>query len=131
MGNTFNLIVQSLLLPGIKDTQCGFKLFKAPLAKELFAVSRQRGFAFDVEVLYLAKRKGLKISEVPINWTNVAGSKVNVITDSMKMLLQVIGIKFSALLGTYDRPAPKLPEVSIKQSTQVSPGESSEHISGN
>lgn len=107
MGNTFNTIVQSLLLPGIMDTQCGFKLFKAGVGREIFSLSRLDGYAFDVEVLYIAKIKGYKIAEVPIHWANVAGSKVNMIVDSLRMLLEVLSIKFAALTGKYNKEANK------------------------
>lgn len=101
IGNTFNLIVQSLLLPGIYDTQCGFKMFRREVAQDLFSVSRQNGYAFDVEILYIAKRRGYKISEVAIDWSNVEGSKVNVLVDSPKMLIDVLRITLGAWFGLY------------------------------
>ncbi len=103
LGNTFNLIVQSLLLPGIYDTQCGFKLFKKEMAHDIFSVTRLNRFAFDVEVLYIARLRRYKVSEVPINWTNVEGSKVNVLTDSPKMLIEVLGVTWAAWTGRYER----------------------------
>lgn len=103
LGNTFNMIVQGLLLPGIWDTQCGFKLFKKEKAHDIFSVARLDRFAFDVEILYIARLRDYKISEVPINWSNVEGSKVNVFTDSPKMLLEVIGVAISAWTGKYAR----------------------------
>lgn len=105
MGNTFNAIVQGLLLPGIRDTQCGFKLFKREVAQDIFAVATQHGFAFDVEILYVARLRGYKLSEVAINWNNVAGSKVNVFTDSVKMFFEVLSIRFGAWTGRYQRVA--------------------------
>lgn len=101
IGNTFNFIVQSLLLPGINDTQCGFKLFKRASARDIFSVSHLDGFAFDVELLYIARLRGYKVAEVAIDWTNVAGSKVNVMVDSPKMLLDVVGIAAGAAFGRY------------------------------
>lgn len=103
IGNTFNLIVQTLLLPGIYDTQCGFKLFKKSVAHDIFRVSQLNGFAFDVEILYIARLRNYKVAELAINWNNVAGSKVNVILDSMGMLLQVLGIRQRAWLGSYKK----------------------------
>jgi dolichyl-phosphate beta-glucosyltransferase len=108
IGNTFNLIVQGLVLPGIYDTQCGFKLFKRDVARDIFSVSRLNGYGFDVEILYVAKSRGYKISEIPINWTNVPGSKVNVLVDSPRMLLEVFGIAVDARLGRY-RPGRQRP----------------------
>lgn len=103
MGNTFNLIVQSLLLPGLKDTQCGFKLFTRQCAQDVFSVSRLNGFAFDVEVLYICRLRNYKVKEVPINWTNITGSKVNVFTDSTRMFLDVLKITLAGWFGRYKR----------------------------
>ena len=71
---------------GVKDTQCGFKLFRGPVAHDLFSRMRIRGFSFDVEVLMMAQRRGYRIAEVPVNWTHQPGSKVNLVTDSARML---------------------------------------------
>lgn len=101
IGNTFNLIVQKLLLPGIYDTQCGFKLFKAAVAHDVFSVSRINGYGFDVEVLHIAKLRGYKTTEIAINWHNVDGSKVNVLFDSPKMFIEVVKISLSSLFGQY------------------------------
>ena len=101
IGNTFNLIVQSLLLPGFADTQCGFKLFTRDVVQDIFAVSHLNGFAFDVEILYIARLRRYKTQEIPINWTNITGSKVNVFVDSPRMLVDVIGIAIGAWTGRY------------------------------
>lgn len=106
IGNTFNFIVQRMLLPGIYDTQCGFKLFKAEAAHNVFSVSEINGYGFDVEVLHIAKIRGYQIAEVGINWHNVEGSKVNVLVDSPKMFLEVLKISLKSLFGRYKtRPA--------------------------
>lgn len=101
IGNTFNLIVQSLLLPGLYDTQCGFKMFKRAVARDVFSVNRINGFGFDVEVLYIARKRGYKISEIAINWANVEGSKVNVLIDSPKMFIEVLKVTFASWTGMY------------------------------
>lgn len=93
MGNVFNRIVQFLLLPGIYDTQCGFKLFKKKVAHDLFSLLTIDGYAWDVELLYLARLRQYKMEEIAINWHSVSGSKVNVFVDSFKMLLEVLRIK--------------------------------------
>ena len=103
IGNTFNMIVQSLLLPGFFDTQCGFKMFKRSVVQDVFTVSRQDGFAFDVEVLYISRLRGYSIQEIPINWHNVDGSKVNVFFDSQKMFIDVLRIALGAWTGKYRR----------------------------
>lgn len=103
LGNTFNAIVQALLLPGMLDTQCGFKLFRRKAAMEAFSQARLKGYGFDVETLYIARIHGYKIEEVPINWNHVDGSKVNVVFDSACMFFEILGIAFSAVLGRYKR----------------------------
>jgi dolichyl-phosphate beta-glucosyltransferase len=105
LGNTFNLFVQSLVLPGIYDTQCGFKLFKRPVAQDIFSISKFNGYAFDVEVLYIATVRGYKIAEVPINWHNVEWSKVHVLIDAPTMLIDVIKIAIKACMGQYGKKA--------------------------
>lgn len=76
-GRFFNLLVRTLHLPGIKDTQCGFKLFSAAAAKAAFTQSTLDGFAFDVEALVLARRAGFRIREVPVTWRNDEQSRVS------------------------------------------------------
>ncbi|MCC7529513.1 MAG: glycosyltransferase family 2 protein [Candidatus Melainabacteria bacterium] len=108
IGNTFNMIVQSLLLKGIQDTQCGFKLFKRDVAVDLFQIARLNRYAFDVEILYLARKRGYEIAEVPINWTNVEGSKINLVTDPMSMLFEIGKIYSGKMCGRYGKlSAPK------------------------
>jgi len=101
IGNTFNHIVQSLLLPGIYDTQCGFKLFTKDVAQDIFSSCTIDGYAFDVEILYLATQKKYRLQEVSINWNNCAGSKVNIWVDSLKMLVEVLKISWRAKQGKY------------------------------
>lgn len=103
MGNTFNLIVQFLILPGIQDTQCGFKMFSRNVARDIFSVAQVNGFAFDVEVLYIARLRHYNWEEVPISWSNVDGSKVNVLVDSPKMLLEVFKVRLAAWMGKYHK----------------------------
>ena len=105
MGNFFNLIVQSFLLKGILDSQCGFKMFTQSAARSVFNVAREDGFAFDVELLHIARLRNYKIAEVPINWANVDGSKVNLVLDSSKMFLDVLKIKASSIMGFYKAAA--------------------------
>jgi dolichyl-phosphate beta-glucosyltransferase len=86
LGRIFNFFVNLIVLPGVRDTQCGFKLFTSNAAAQLFGHQKCDGFAFDVELLFLAKRFGLSVEEIPVNWTNIPGSKVNLVADSLKML---------------------------------------------
>jgi dolichyl-phosphate beta-glucosyltransferase len=94
MGKAFNLLVQVVLLPGIWDTQCGFKLFRADVAHEAFAELTTDGFGYDPEVLYRAKRRGVKIAEVPVVWRNSAPTKVSPIKSSLDMFRHVLRIRF-------------------------------------
>jgi Glycosyltransferases involved in cell wall biogenesis len=94
MGKAFNLIVQIALLPGIWDTQCGFKLFRADVAQPVFASLTTDGFGYDPEVLYLAKRRGVRIAEVPVVWRNSAPTKVMAIRSSLDMFKHVVRVRF-------------------------------------
>jgi dolichyl-phosphate beta-glucosyltransferase len=95
LGRVFNLAVNILAVPKIKDTQCGFKLFKKEVAKKLFYEQRFPRFSFDLEVLWKANRLGYKVVEVPVNWTHVSGSKVNVFKDGIRMLLDAFKLSIS------------------------------------
>ena len=94
MGKTFNLMVQALLLPGIWDTQCGFKLFRADVARAVFAGLTTDRFGYDPEVLHRAKKQGVGIAEVPVVWRNSAPTKVSTFRSSLEMFKDVIRIRF-------------------------------------
>jgi len=104
LGRVFNGYVNMIVLPGIADTQCGFKLFTRNAAHYLFRRQRSERFSFDVELLFLARRAGLSIAEVPVNWTNVAGSKVNLVKDSIAMGWDMAKIRMRAFFGVYNPP---------------------------
>lgn len=93
IGKAFNFLVQALLFQRIKDTQCGFKMFKKEVVKPLFSRSYLRGFGFDIEILYLAHKMGYKVKEGPVSWHHVGGSKVNLAVDSLKMFLNILQIR--------------------------------------
>ena len=93
MGKTFNKFVSTLFFKGIKDTQCGFKGFSASAAEKVFSISRIDGFSFDVEAIYLAKKLGLRVDQVPVEWYNDERSTVNPITDSIRMFLELLKIR--------------------------------------
>jgi dolichyl-phosphate beta-glucosyltransferase len=94
MGKTFNLMVQALLLPGVWDTQCGFKLFRADVAHAVFAGLTTDRFGYDPEVLYRAKKQRVKIAEVPVVWRNSAPTKVSTFRTSLEMFKDVLRIRF-------------------------------------
>lgn len=93
MGKMFNKIIKILLFKDFLDTQCGFKLFKKGPAYEIFKRQKLDGFAFDVEIIYIAKKLGYKIKEVPITWLNSPNSRVGILRDSIKMFMDVLRIK--------------------------------------
>lgn len=111
MGLVFNLVVQMIAVRGIWDTQAGFKCFKGPVAKELFAKLKVYGkakkvkgalvTAFDVELLFLAKKKSYKIKEVPIIWRHVATTRVSPIKDSIRMFRDVVKVRLNDIRGVY------------------------------
>jgi dolichyl-phosphate beta-glucosyltransferase len=93
MGKLFNKIVKILVLDDFSDTQCGFKIFSGDVARDLFREARIDRFAYDVEILALAKKKGYRISEAPIKWINSPESKVNPIRDSFQMFFDLLRIR--------------------------------------
>jgi len=101
IGKTFNKMVQLLAVWGIKDTQCGFKMFTRKAANIIFKRQRIHGWAFDVELLFIAKKHGLRIKEVPVTWINVADSRVNPIKSSFQMFCEIIKINSNNLKGCY------------------------------
>jgi dolichyl-phosphate beta-glucosyltransferase len=106
MGKVFNLIVQAVLLPGIWDTQCGFKLFRGNVARDAFAGLTTDGFGYDPEVLYLAKKKAVRIAEVPVVWRNSAPTKVMAVRSSMDMLRHVITVRAGRRAATTTGESP-------------------------
>ncbi len=104
IGRIFHGLVETLTVSGVKDTQCGFKLFRGPVAHDLFSRMRIQGFSFDVEVLMMAQRRGYRIAEVPVNWAHQPGSKVNLVTDSAVMLRDLFVIRGRCMSGQYNAP---------------------------
>ncbi|HEU5322060.1 MAG TPA: glycosyltransferase family 2 protein, partial [Methylomirabilota bacterium] len=92
-GRVFHWLVGRVGLRGIADSQCGFKAFTAAAAERLFGPLRTRGFGFDVELLLRAQQAGLRVAEVPVNWTDRAGSKVGVLRNGPGMLWQAVAAR--------------------------------------
>jgi len=101
MGQVFNRLVQGLLLPGMKDTQCGLKGFQSSIARRIFSLQRIRGFAFDVEILALTRALDHKIHQLPVHIADSSGSKVNQWLDPLKMLLDIGRVKISLITNNY------------------------------
>ena len=97
MGRLFNQIVKVLVIEDFKDTQCGFKLFTGEVARNLFHKARIDRFAYDVEILALARSHGYRVAEVPIRWKNSASSKVRPIADSLQMLADLVKIRLATV----------------------------------
>ncbi|MGH2387357.1 MAG: dolichyl-phosphate beta-glucosyltransferase [Chloroflexota bacterium] len=100
----FNLLVRIMLVPGVHDTQCGFKAFQRDVARDLFGRQYLNGFTFDVEILYLARRQGYRMLEVPIDWYFDADSRVRAGVDAVLMTLDLFRIRLRALLRRYGQP---------------------------
>ena len=107
MGKCFNLLVKLLFRLPFRDTQCGFKCFSQRAAREIFSVAQIDGFAFDVEILLVARRLGHSVREIPICWTNSPESKVRLIQGSLGMLRELAVIYRNDWKGLHDRKAMK------------------------
>jgi dolichyl-phosphate beta-glucosyltransferase len=101
MGRVFNWLVRVVAVPDIADTQCGFKAFRGDVARSLFARQRIDGWAFDVEVLFLAGRERRVIREVPITWRYDPSSRVRAVRDTISMMRELISIRWNAMRGFY------------------------------
>ena len=102
-GRIFSNLVKVMILPGFEDTQCGFKCFHAPVAIDLFTNQRLDGMSFDVEVLYIARKRGYKIVEVPVDWYFHSETRVRMFEDSFRMLTDILDLKKNWKTGKYDR----------------------------
>ncbi|MQF64787.1 glycosyltransferase family 2 protein [SAR202 cluster bacterium AC-409-J13_OGT_754m] len=101
MGRIYNSIVRFVAVSDIRDTQCGFKCFTKESAEKLSRLQTIKGFGFDVELLYVARKLGLKISEVPIDWYYNSDSKVRPFHDSIRSIVDLLVIKWNNIRGKY------------------------------
>ena len=99
-GRVFNVVMRMVTGLPFRDTQCGFKLFRATAAREIFSRQALDGFSFDVEDLVIAKALGLKAIEVPVVWNNVEGTKVSMMS-GVKSFSDLVGIRWRAMAGRY------------------------------
>jgi glycosyltransferase involved in cell wall biosynthesis len=102
-GRAFNRLVQVLALPGIDDSQCGFKMFTRDAVARIFPLVTIDGWAFDVEVLAVAREQGLRIIEVPIEWHYRSESRLSLVRDGFGMLKELLRIRARRLRGSYSR----------------------------
>lgn len=103
MGRVFNWLVKVMAVPGFEDTQCGFKCFHRSIIPDLFSNQTINGFGFDVEVLYIAQKRGYRIVEVPIHWYYQPESKVHPIKDTIRMVQDMLAVRRNDRQGLYDK----------------------------
>jgi len=101
IGRVFNLLVRTIAVHGIQDTQCGFKSFHASVVDDLFGVQVLNGWTFDVELLFIAQKRGYTIIEIPITWYYHPESKIHILRDSMNMFLDLFRIRRNWRKGLY------------------------------
>ncbi len=104
IGRIYNLLVRLLVLPGLQDTQCGYKCFSAEAAQAIFPLQKLEGWSFDVEVLTIARQSGFEIVEVPITWTYQPGSRMHLLKDSLQMAKELLSIRNNKKKGLYRAP---------------------------
>jgi dolichyl-phosphate beta-glucosyltransferase len=103
MGRVFNTLVRLLAVRGFQDTQAGFKCFARQAAHEMFPYQTMDGFGFDVEILFIAQKRGYRIVEVPINWYYMSNSRVSPVSDSVRMFREILQVRMNDWRGLYDR----------------------------
>ena len=104
MGRAFNACTRRLVMTGVRDTQCGFKLFSADAARHIFPRQRIEHFGFDVELLWIARRLGLRVAEIPVTWVDDRRSTVRPISDAARMLVDLVRIRHADRKGLYALP---------------------------
>ena len=106
-GRMYNLALRLILGLRFKDTQCGFKAFNRHAADTLFPMQEIERWGFDPELLYLARRFHLKVKEVPVEWAHREGTRINPLRDGLRMLLEMVKVRWNALSGKYNGPKPR------------------------
>jgi len=104
VGASMYLLVRLAAVPGIQDTQCGFKAFRREVARQVFPMQTIEGWGFDVEVLFIARRLGYQIVEIPVRWYYGRESKVKPVRDTLAMVRDLLQVRRNARRGLYDRP---------------------------
>ncbi|MBW6466432.1 MAG: glycosyltransferase family 2 protein [Brevefilum sp.] len=102
VGRVFNTMVRLLVLPGIQDSQCGFKCFRGDVAEAVFPLQTMGGMSFDAEVLFIARRMGYRLQEVAIDWYFDPDSRVRLVEDSLRMAFDLLKIRTNAIQGRYE-----------------------------
>lgn len=105
-GRLFNLALRIVLGLQFTDTQCGFKAFKRPAAQAIFPLQRVERWGFDPELLFLARKLGYKVAEVPVHWGHSGGARINPLRDGIRALIEMLQIRWNSLSGKYDTHSP-------------------------
>jgi glycosyltransferase involved in cell wall biosynthesis len=105
-GRVFNLLLRLTLGLKFKDTQCGFKAFKQPAVQAIFPLQKIERWGFDPEILFLARKSGFKVEEVPVAWGHSGGTRIHPLVDGSRMFIEMLHIRWNDLTGKYDHPHP-------------------------
>jgi dolichyl-phosphate beta-glucosyltransferase len=106
-GRIFNLLLRLTLGLHFKDTQCGFKAFKRPAAQAIFPLQKIERWGFDPEILFLARKLGFTVKEVPVLWGHSGGTRINPIVDGFRMFTEMLRVRWYSLAGKYASPIPR------------------------
>jgi dolichyl-phosphate beta-glucosyltransferase len=109
-GRIFNLLLRIVLGLHFKDTQCGFKAFRRDAAQRIFPLQKIERWGFDPEILFLARRMGLKTVEIPVTWAHSEGTRLHPFRDGIRMFGDVMQIRWNVVTGVYSRPPVPAPE---------------------
>ena len=101
MGKVFTWLTNTVLATGVSDVTCGFKCFSSEAARHVFGLQRVSGWGFDAEILFIARRCGYRVKEIPVTWTDDASTKVHLITDALRSFRELISIRMAARRGGY------------------------------
>ncbi|HTR65406.1 MAG TPA: dolichyl-phosphate beta-glucosyltransferase [Terriglobales bacterium] len=105
MGRLYNLLMRIVLGLNFKDTQCGFKAFKRSTAQRIFQFQKIERWGFDPELLYLARKFGLRVVEIPVAWAHQEGARIHPVRDGMRMFGELLTVRWNAIRGQYAKPA--------------------------
>ena len=104
-GRIFNLVLRLILGLNFADTQCGFKAFRREAAQRIFPMQKIERWGFDPEILFLARRMGFTVKEVPVIWAHSEGTRLHPFRDGLRMFVEVLRIRWNAVTGAYSEAA--------------------------
>jgi len=120
-GRVFNLLLRLILGLKFKDTQCGFKAFKQPAVQAIFPLQKIERWGFDPEILFLARKFGFKVQELPVAWGHSGGTRIHPLVDGSRMFLEMLRIRWNDLTGKYDRNPPPVAQAGKSVSNSRGP----------